>query len=125
MRISDWSSDVCSSDLIKSVFLACKYAVPEMEKAGGGTIINISSTASLKFSGVPYIAYNSSKAALNHMTQIIARHSAPQQIRCNAILPGMMDTPPTRTLSKHLPADKFKESMPGRDAKSTKEAPRP
>src|SRR3546814_16353144 len=65
---------------IKSVFLACKYAVPEMEKAGGGTIINISSTASLKFSGVPYIAYNSSKAALNHMTQIIARQYAPKQI---------------------------------------------
>src|SRR3546814_19440724 len=90
-----------------------------MEKAGGGTIINISSTASLKFSGVPYIAYNSSKAALNHMTQIIARQYAPKQIRCNAILPGMMDTPHIRTLYKDLPADKFKEVMAGRDAKCT------
>lgn len=102
---------------IKSVFLACKYAVPEMEKTGGGAIINISSTASLKFSGVPYIAYNSSKAALNHMTQIIARQYAPKQIRCNAILPGMMDTPHIRTLYKDLPPEEFKEVMAGRDAK--------
>ncbi|HEX7075497.1 MAG TPA: SDR family oxidoreductase [Hyphomicrobiaceae bacterium] len=102
---------------IKSVFLACKYAIPEMEKGGGGAIINISSTASLKFSGVPYIAYNSSKAALNHMTQIIARQYAHKQIRCNAILPGMMDTPHIRTLYKDLPPEKFKDVMAARDAK--------
>src|SRR3546814_5555949 len=51
------------------------------------------------------------------MTQIIARQYAPKQIRCNAILPGMMDTPHIRTLYKDLPADKFKEVMAGRDAK--------
>lgn len=102
---------------LKSVFLACKHAIPEMEKTGGGSIINVSSTASLKFSPVPFIAYNSSKAAVNHASRMIARQYAPKQIRCNVIVPGMMDTPHIRTFYQHLPPEEFKKAMAERDAR--------
>ncbi|MFC4273996.1 SDR family NAD(P)-dependent oxidoreductase [Achromobacter aloeverae] len=102
---------------LKSVFLACKEAIPLMERHGGGSIINVSSTASLRYAGVPYLAYNSSKAALNHVSRIIARQYAPQQIRCNVVVPGYMDTPHIRTLYRHLPPERFAEVMRERDAK--------
>jgi len=81
---------------LKGPFLMCKYAIPHMERQGGGTIINISSVASLRWSPVPYFPYHTSKAALNHMTRVIARQYAAKNIRCNAILPGMIDTPHVR-----------------------------
>lgn len=111
----DW--DKVHNINLKSVFLACKYAIPEMERTGGGSIINVSSTASLKFSPVPFIAYNSSKAAVNHASRMIARQYAAKQIRCNVIVPGMMDTPHIRTFYKHLPQEDFKQAMAERDAR--------
>ncbi len=102
---------------LKSVFLACKHAIPVMERQGGGSIINVSSTASIRWSGTPFIAYNSSKAAVNHVTRIVARQYAPKQIRCNAIIPGYMDTPHIRTLYKDLDPEAFAEKMRERDAK--------
>jgi NAD(P)-dependent dehydrogenase (short-subunit alcohol dehydrogenase family) len=102
---------------LKSVFLACKEAIPLMEKCGGGSIINVSSTASLRYAGVPYLAYNSSKAALNHVSRIIARQYAPQQIRCNVVVPGYLDTPHIRTLYRDLAPERFAEIMRERDAK--------
>uniref|UniRef100_UPI0039EFA73A SDR family NAD(P)-dependent oxidoreductase n=1 Tax=Bordetella sputigena TaxID=1416810 RepID=UPI0039EFA73A len=102
---------------LKSVFLACKEAIPLMERHGRGSIVNVSSTASLRYSGIPYLAYNSSKAALNHVSRIIARQYAPQQIRCNVVVPGYLDTPHIRTMYRHLSADRFAEVMRERDAK--------
>ena len=56
------------------------------------------------------------EAALNHVTRIIARQHAPDQIRCNAILPGYMDTPHIRTLYRHLDPAAFAAQMQARDA---------
>ena len=81
---------------LKGPFLMCKYAIPHMERQGGGVIINISSVASLRWSPVPYFPYHTSKAALNHMTRVIARQYAAKNIRCNVILPGLIDTPHVR-----------------------------
>lgn len=92
---------------LKSVFLACKEVIPQMRKQGGGVILNVSSTASLRWTTVEYISYNSSKAALNHMTRVMARQYAPDNIRCNAILPGMIDTPHIRVLFKDKDPDEF------------------
>jgi NAD(P)-dependent dehydrogenase (short-subunit alcohol dehydrogenase family) len=102
---------------LKSVFLAYKHAIPVMEKQGGGSIINVSSTASFRWSGAEFIAYNSSKAAVNHITRIVARQYAGKHIRSNAIVPGYMDTPHIRTLYKHLDRAAFDEVMKQRDAK--------
>jgi NAD(P)-dependent dehydrogenase (short-subunit alcohol dehydrogenase family) len=77
----------------KSLFLACKYVIPLFKAQGGGVITNISSIAGVTFYGRPTIAYASSKAALNQFTRAVAAQHGPDNIRCNAILPGSIDTP--------------------------------
>jgi NAD(P)-dependent dehydrogenase (short-subunit alcohol dehydrogenase family) len=78
---------------LKSMFFTCKYAIPYMEKQGGGAIINISSIAGIRYTGVPYITYYTTKAGILGFTQAIALQYAAKNIRANAILPGLMDTP--------------------------------
>ena len=94
---------------LKSVFLACKEVIPQMRLQGSGVILNVSSTASLRWTPVEYLSYSSSKAALNHVTRVIARQHASENIRCNAILPGMIDTPHVR----HLFADRSARELDG------------
>jgi NAD(P)-dependent dehydrogenase (short-subunit alcohol dehydrogenase family) len=78
---------------VKSAYLAMKHAIPLMQAAGGGSIINISSVTSLRYSGIPYISYAASKAALNQLTKVTAAQYAREQIRVNAVVPGLMKTP--------------------------------
>lgn len=78
---------------LTSVFLACRRVLPIMVAQGGGAIVNISSLASIRWTGYPYVSYYASKAALNHFTRAIAIEYASRNIRANAILPGVMDTP--------------------------------
>ncbi|HZS84229.1 MAG TPA: SDR family NAD(P)-dependent oxidoreductase [Stellaceae bacterium] len=80
----------------RSMFLTCKHVLPAMERQGGGAIVNISSVAAIRGLGVPYISYTASKAAVLGLTRSIALQYAPKQIRANAILPGLMDTPMIR-----------------------------
>ncbi len=75
----------------RAIFLLCKAAVPVMKEAGGGSIVNMSSGAALGGSGG--IAYTASKGALNALTRAIAYQHAADQIRCNCICPGPIDTP--------------------------------
>ena len=78
---------------LKSMFLTCKYVLPHMEKQGGGAIVNISSIVSIRWLGVPYVSYSATKGAVNQLTQTIALQYAKKNIRANAILPGLMNTP--------------------------------
>ncbi len=78
---------------LKSCFLAMKHVIPIMERQGGGSIINISSIASIRYTGVPYVTYSATKAAMNHLTRTTAVQYAPKNIRVNTILPGLMKTP--------------------------------
>jgi NAD(P)-dependent dehydrogenase (short-subunit alcohol dehydrogenase family) len=78
---------------VKSMYFTCRAALPIMERQGKGSIINISSIGSIRDIGVPYVAYGASKAAVNQLTQSIAVEYARKGIRCNAILPGLMNTP--------------------------------
>ena len=79
----------------KGVFLGMKYAAPEMQKAGGGSIVNISSISG--FIGQDYIhmGYNASKGAVRIMTKSAAVQFAKDGIRVNSVHPGMM--PPMTT----------------------------
>lgn len=78
---------------LKSCYLAMKKFIPTMVKAGGGSIINTSSVASLRYTGVPYVTYSTTKAAMNHMTRTTAVEFARDNIRVNCVLPGLMKTP--------------------------------
>jgi NAD(P)-dependent dehydrogenase (short-subunit alcohol dehydrogenase family) len=64
-----------------------------MEAQGGGTIVNISSIASLRYLSVPTFVYSTAKAALNEFTKNIAAHYAAKGIRANCVLPGYIATP--------------------------------
>lgn len=83
---------------LRSVFAASRAAAEYMAAKGGGSIINISSVAGA-IPDISQIAYGTSKAAINHLTRIIAVHGAKSNIRCNAILPGMTAT---ESVSRHL-----------------------
>jgi NAD(P)-dependent dehydrogenase (short-subunit alcohol dehydrogenase family) len=78
---------------LKGAFLTFKHVIPVMEQQGSGSIITISSIAAIRYTGVPYVTYYATKAALSHLTRTTAAQYAPKQIRVNAILPGLMDTP--------------------------------
>ena len=76
---------------VKGVFLGAKHAVAAMRRAGGGSIINISSTAGLV--GSPYgTAYTTSKGAVRLFTKSVAVQHARDGIRCNSIHPGPIET---------------------------------
>jgi NAD(P)-dependent dehydrogenase (short-subunit alcohol dehydrogenase family) len=64
-----------------------------MLEQGGGAIVNISSIASIRFTGYPSASYNASKGAINQLTQNIAVQHAEKGIRANCVLPGLMNTP--------------------------------
>jgi len=78
---------------LKGCYLAMKYVIPLMEQTGGGSIINISSIAAIRHTGVPYATYYATKAAMNHLTRSTAVEYAAKNIRVNTILPGLMKTP--------------------------------
>ena len=78
---------------LKSAFLAMKHVIPVMAAQGGGSIINISSVASIRHTGVSYVTYATTKAAMNQLTRTTAVEFASKRIRVNAILPGLMKTP--------------------------------
>ena len=76
----------------KGVFLGTKHAIPAMRRAGGGSIVNISSTAGLR--GSPGLAaYTASKGAVRLFTKSTAIQYAGDNIRCNSVHPGGVDTP--------------------------------
>src|SRR3954447_15470999 len=78
---------------LKSAYLAMKHVIPVMARQGGGSIINISSIASIRHLGISYVTYATTKAAMNQMTRSAAVEFARQHIRVNCILPGLMKTP--------------------------------
>ena len=79
----------------KGVFLGTKAAIPEMRKAGGGSIINISSIYGMVGSATSS-AYHASKGAVRIFTKSTAIQYASENIRANSVHPGFVDSPMTR-----------------------------
>ena len=88
------------------VFLGMKHAIPAMQRAGGGAIVNIASVLGVRGAS-DYIAYQASKAAVLAMTRCAAITHAPDHIRVNAVCPGTIQTP----MHDALPADANDEDL--------------
>jgi meso-butanediol dehydrogenase / (S,S)-butanediol dehydrogenase / diacetyl reductase len=68
-----------------------KYSIPHMRRAGGGSVVNITASSSIRaITGRP--SYQSSKGAVNALTRQVALDYAPENIRCNAVIVGFIDT---------------------------------
>lgn len=78
---------------LKGVFLGCKYGIPALQRAGGGSIINTASFVAVMGAATPQIAYTASKGGVLAMTREIAVEFARQNIRANSLCPGPVQTP--------------------------------
>ena len=76
----------------KGVFLGCKYGIPALQRAGGGSVINTASFVARLGAATPQIAYTASKGAVLAMTRELAVIHARQNIRVNALSPGPLRT---------------------------------
>lgn len=81
---------------LKGAFLGCKFAIPHLVSAGGGSIINVSSISALRAGNDIYDAYAASKGGVIALTRSVASTWGPKRVRANAICPGSIDTPMTR-----------------------------
>lgn len=98
LRVTDMDTALWDSFMainLRSVMLGCKWAIPEMLKRGGGSIVNTSSLAASGGQDTT-VAYGVSKAGVNTLTQYVATQYGKQGIRCNAIAPGYTLTPAGR-----------------------------
>ncbi len=77
---------------LKGVFLGCKYGIPALRRAGGGSIINTASFVALLGAATPQVAYTASKGGVLAMTRDLAVTHARENIRINALCPGPLRT---------------------------------
>jgi NAD(P)-dependent dehydrogenase (short-subunit alcohol dehydrogenase family) len=105
---------------VKGVFLGCKYGIPALRRAGGGSIINTASFVALLGAATPQLAYTASKGAVLSMTRELAVIHARESIRVNALCPGplytellmkYLDTPEKKQRRLvHIPMGRFGEA---------------
>jgi NAD(P)-dependent dehydrogenase (short-subunit alcohol dehydrogenase family) len=85
---------------LRSIFLLCKYGVPALKQSGGGAIVNLASGAALGGGGGT--SYTASKGGVTAITRAVAFQNAAENIRCNSICPGPVDTPMLQISMKKL-----------------------
>jgi NAD(P)-dependent dehydrogenase (short-subunit alcohol dehydrogenase family) len=89
----EWVWDRTLAVNLKGIYLCCRYGIPEMIRAGGGSVINIASFVALLGCSVPQDAYTAAKGAVIALTKSLAVQFAPRGVRSNAICPGPIETP--------------------------------
>jgi NAD(P)-dependent dehydrogenase (short-subunit alcohol dehydrogenase family) len=92
MTTSEAVWDLTMSINLKGVFLGCKYGIPALKRAGGGSIINTASFVALVGAATPQLAYTASKGGVLAMTRELAVVHARENIRVNALCPGPLHT---------------------------------
>lgn len=91
MSVDDFRSQI---DLnLTSVFITSKVLLPQMVQQGGGAVVNVGSIGGLSHLGHDHVGYSAGKAGLVQFTRQIAVRYAVHGIRCNTVIPGMIDTP--------------------------------
>ncbi len=91
---------------LKGVFLGCKYGIPALRRAGGGSIVNTASFVAILGAATPQLAYTASKGGVLAMTRELAIVHARENIRVNALCPGPLRT---EMLMKFLDTDEKKQ----------------
>jgi len=91
---------------LKGVFLGCKYGIPALRRAGGGSIINTASFVALLGAATPQLAYTASKGGVLAMTRELAVIHARESIRVNALCPGPLRT---ELLMKYLDTEEKRQ----------------
>jgi NAD(P)-dependent dehydrogenase (short-subunit alcohol dehydrogenase family) len=105
---------------LRSVFLCCKYGIPHLLEAGGGSIVNVASFVAVMGAAVSQISYTASKGGVLAMSRELGVEFARRGIRVNALCPGPVNTPLLRELFAkdpekaerrlvHLPPGRFAE----------------
>jgi NAD(P)-dependent dehydrogenase (short-subunit alcohol dehydrogenase family) len=112
---------------LRSVFLCCKYGIPRLLEAGGGSVINTASFVAVMGAATSQISYTASKGAVLSLTRELGVEFARRGVRVNALCPGPVDTPLLRELYAadpaqaarrlvHLPMGRFAEAREIADA---------
>ncbi|MSR84020.1 MAG: glucose 1-dehydrogenase [Candidatus Latescibacteria bacterium] len=91
---------------LKGVFLGCKYGIPALRRAGGGSIINTASFVALLGAATPQLAYTASKGGVLALTRELAVVHAREKIRVNALCPGPLRT---ELLMKYLDTEEKRQ----------------
>ena len=91
---------------LKGVFLGCKYGIPALRRAGGGSIINTASFVAVLGAATPQLAYTASKGGVLAMTRELAVIHARENIRINALCPGPLKT---ELLMKYLDTEEKRQ----------------
>ena len=102
---------------LKSVYLFCHLVLPIMEKqCTGGSVVNISSVAGLRFIGKPQVAYSAAKAAIIQFTKATAVMYAKKGVRLNTVVPGLINTPLVRMIADNYAEGDYEGTCKKRDA---------
>jgi NAD(P)-dependent dehydrogenase (short-subunit alcohol dehydrogenase family) len=103
MEESLWDAQI---DLnLKSAFLCCKAILPIMEGQGKGAVVNIASTAGVRYTGKPQAGYAAAKAGLIQFSKVTAVDYARRGVRLNCVLPGLMNTPLVQKVARQFASE--------------------
>lgn len=100
-EVPPWVFDHTLSLDLRGTLLCCRHGIPRLIEAGGGSVINMSSTAALQ--GVPMHVYSAAKGAILSLTRSLASAYAPHGVRVNAICPGVVLTDRVKARFGELP----------------------
>ena len=100
---------------LDTTFFSIKQVIPMMKNNGGGSIVNVSSVAGIRYVGKPQVGYSASKAALMQMTKTTAIIHAENKIRLNCVVPGLMHTPLVERLADKYADGKYEEFVKTRN----------
>jgi NAD(P)-dependent dehydrogenase (short-subunit alcohol dehydrogenase family) len=104
LAVADMDVEVWDATMqvnLRGAMLGCKHALPHMVRQGSGSIVNTSSMAG-QFGDLNRVAYGVSKAGIDSLTRYVATQYGKQGVRCNAIAPGVVDTP---SLAANVPVE--------------------
>lgn len=101
---------------LKSAYLMLRSVLPLMVEQGGGSVVNVSSVAGLRYIGKPQVAYAAGKAGLMQMTRTTAVIYAPNGVRLNCVVPGLIHTPLVARLADKYAGGRYDEFVAVRNA---------